>query len=250
MAADEVTIKVLPSHIDIDFVRRGQHVHKTTSLDNLQEVLARTNVQKSPLFPGQWGMQKFLKSGQHEIYVLTTEPGIREVAYDYVKEHDDGEDEYESKDVDTFKIPVPALCWIFLVDHCGSRVVYRNGSVHAIKGPLMSEDQQLFRCPFPNTNDTWICWGSEHDQPEGTSPKSITSWPTRFFSNPFNNDLSDDKFRSFTPEGINLFKGLHLFNYMDKKLKEDESFTFPSDILIPTRRFDEMLNSVSYDFLN
>lgn len=222
----------------------GMSSTKNTSLEAITNILTAQQSFKTPLLPGQWGVIKYIRQDTNEFYAYTVPPSIREVSYDF-----------RNNDVDetrTFRIPVPAQLWLFKVRYNPADDTRRlhSAMVHALKNPIMSENDPVFKMPFSNVGGN-VCWGSSSDTPVINSAKSLQSTPTQFFLRPFNNDLGDNRFNAFNDdregrEGVSIFRVQHLFDYMHEKLaaaeEAGETYAFPDSCLRSSRTVQEAIH--------
>jgi hypothetical protein len=226
----ETTIKLTKDAITVETVNdQGIRMLKNTNLETVQNLLAAEQKFDTGLLPGDWGTQRYIRKDTQEFFVLSVPASIREVEYDF-----------RNNDVDEerrFRIPVPASVWLLNINFNPADNSRRlNQAVaYALKNPILSERDEVFRMPFSNISSA-ICWGSSSAAPKITGGKSIQSMPTQFFLRPFNNDLGDNRFQSFPDgregkDGINIFRVNHLFEWLDDHLKKDPNFTFPLDKL-------------------
>lgn len=236
----ETVIRLREDSIIIEEEREnGMKAVKHTNLETLQNILTADVHIETPLLPGQWGVQKYLRKDDLEGYVITVPEMVREVKFDF---RQNGVDETRA-----YTIPVPASVWFFTVRYNpadNTRQLVQS-MAYAIKNPILSENDPVFHLPVANISGG-ICWGSGRSTPEIGSAKSIQSIPTQFFLRPFNNDLSDNKFESFNDEregreDVRLFRVQHLFDFLDYKLKQDEGYTFPYDVLRGDGTFDQRM---------
>lgn len=215
-----MSIHINPDSIQIETSRNGQKSLKNTNLRAVQEVLTRGERIETPLLPSQWGVQKYIKVNNREMYVITTPPHIHTMTYDF---RHDGVDE-----ITKYKIPVPGFCWILIVDHNPSDDTrrYVHGMAYALKNQILTENDQLWKFPFSNVDDSWMCWGDHANYPTIGKPKSIMTIPDQFLTNPTNNHLDHSKYESFRAElngtEIRLQKTSHLFDYLAKEQAKAE----------------------------
>jgi len=240
----ETVIRLKEDQITVETITDGVSSVKPTNLEALQQILVSDVHLETPLLPGQWGIQKYFMKGNTEGYVLTIPEGVRTVGYDY--EDDDEPTEYT--------IPLPAMAWFIIVNYDAGSGMRRINYVkpYALANPILSEDDRLYELPVPNVGSS-ICWGS--DSPAVSTAKSLQSLPTQFFTRPFNNDLSDDKFQPFYEdreghERVQLFRIPHLFEYMADRLAKDPSYTFPTGILEQRRTLRDEMRSFFGDYLS
>lgn len=245
MNIDRMSIHLLKDAVQIETVKDGRKTLKNTNLENVQQVLTRNVRIETPFLPGQYGMHKYIKNNSRELYAFSTAPHIREVKFDFRGETGERENR-------PYIIPVPAFLWFVTVDHNAQRDTrkYIHGMVYALKNPLLSERDRLYRWPFANVS-TYMCWG--RDIPPIGQPKSLQTIPDQFLSNPFNSDLDGGRFESFDDvvkgKTINRFRCMHLFEYLDRVHKEalekGEESQFKYDCLRPEATFKDALQQNS-----
>lgn len=216
--------------ITIDsFGEDGMKSTKNTNLENLQQVFLNEQAIETPLLPSQWGVVKYYRKNNYEGYVLTTAPTVRTVTFDC---------NLESWQAEELEIPLPPLLWIFEVraEQDGSKVL-QHSMVYALKHELLSLNDNVFHAPFPNIGISHgICWGTGN--PSATVAKSLQNIPARFFSQPFNFDLSNDRVQSFeyVDENDNTCLSTNAVYFIQKighDYLEQEDFAFPYDLLKP-----------------
>lgn len=233
---NKMSIHILPDNIQIETVKDGRKSIKNTDLRSVQEVLTRGERIETPLLPGIWGTQKYLKVNNREVFVITTPPHIREVAYDYSNDNGQG--------VQKYTIPLPGFTWMIANDvHPGSgKRRYVHGIVYANKNQVLTENDQLYRWPFANVGGS-MCWGAV--QPEISGSKSIQTIPDQFLTNPFNSDLDGDRYQPFTEKikgrTVDRFRCNHLIEHLhrmqEEAEKKGENAEFRYDCLRPARTF-------------
>lgn len=231
----KLSIHINPDSIQIETNRNGQKSIKNTNLRGVQEVLTSGERIETPLLPSQWGVQKYIKVNNRELYVITTPPHIHKVAYDF--DHD-GVDETKE-----YTIPVPGLCWMLIIEHEPSRDTrkYIHGMAYALKNQILTMNDNLWKFPFSNVDDTWMCWGSHDHYPKLGGSKSVMTIPDQFLTNPTNNHLDHRKYEPFEAEvngrTIRLQKTSHLFEHLDKEQtkaqEEGKNAEFPYSCLKP-----------------
>lgn len=214
---NRTSIHLNPDSIQIEVVRNGQRSIKNTNLQSIQQVLTKGERIESPLLPYGWGVQKYTKVNNREQYVIATPPLRHRAAYDMRRETGGG--------VEHFEIIAPAAVWIIHVEHNPATDArrYLHGVAYAIKQQVLSLNDRLYRFPFSNSSESYLCWGTERDYPVLGGSKSIQTIPDRFFQNPFNSDLDGNKFIPFQDEvngrTITRERTIHLLQHMDKEIK-------------------------------
>lgn len=229
---DSINIEILQEGVTVKTTKGGVTSIKETNLEQIQRQLTSNERIETPLLPSIWGVQKYVKRGKRELYVITTPPGIRKVQYT-------GDDRGE------YEIPVPAAVWfVTSQERAGGGRQLVHTTVYAIKNPILTGIEQLYRMPFSNCDNSYICWGDE--SPQISSPKSIQSIPDRFFGMPFNSDLGSNAYQPIKEEidgkEISHFRINHLFRYLDRKLKADKDFRFPNNHLNSYESFKRVLD--------
>jgi hypothetical protein len=232
MSANKITIEIERDHATI--ITRdesGIAETKAATLEDIQSVLLSERTLETPLLPGSWGTQKFISSGRNEIFAVTTAPKMMDVRYS------------TGSNIKNFKVPIPAMLWIFAfrVDKAEGSYRMVHSHVHALKNWIMSERDEVFDFPFSNVSD-YCCWGSI--EPTVNVAKGIANLPHLFMSGVFNGDLDNAKFNPFRWEKadengverrITAERTLHLFDFMDTKRREAEAkgepYDFPQSVL-------------------
>jgi hypothetical protein len=250
---NKVSIHLNPDSVQIETVRNGQRSLKNTNIQAIQEVLTRGERMETPLLPFGWGVQKYTKVNNREQYVIAT-PQAR------IKARFDMRGETGERENTEYDIVTPAAVWIFHVEHNPATDArrYLHGVAYATKQQVLSLNDQLYRFPFSNSNDSYLCWGSERDYPVLGGSKSLQTIPDRFFQNPFNSDLDGGKYNRFDDEvnGQKIVRErcIHLLQYLDKETKtadqEGRPAQFKNDILIPEVRLGEAIERWRRQYLN
>lgn len=191
----------------------GTRSSKPISLDDLSAIIQSHTSLRTPLLPGAWGTKMYVKRGNDEFFLFTTAPTVRDVKFD----SREGRRE--------FKIPTPGLAFFVCVaTRPGRQPSIVRSSLFAIPHQILGTGDSLYRAPFTNVyNTNNICWGGNLVREMGTVA-AVASIESQFFTNAFNHDLDDGRFRSFSG-ARNTFE---LFQWLDGK---DE---FPNDKLIRT----------------
>lgn len=229
---NRISIHIQEDDVELEIVENGVVKKKHTNIEQVQRVLTSTERIETPLLPGLWGVQKYMKRGKKEMFVITVPGMVREVTY-------------RGDDAGKYQIPVPASVWFIHTQERGNneRQLYHT-SAYAIKNPILTGLEQLYRMPFSNCDTSYVCWGDEY--PQITSPKSVQSVPDRFFAMPFNRDLGDGAYQPIKEEidgkEISHFRINHLFRYLDRKLKADKDLRFPNEVLNSYSSFRSVLN--------
>ena len=129
---------------------------------------------------------------------------------------------------------------------------YVHGMAYAIKQQVLSGKDRLFRYPFSNVDNRWMCWGNTPPPAIGAA-KGVQMIPDHFLGMQFNHHLDERKFEPFDAEvgghKINLFRTPHLFRYMDEQLKKDENFKFPMEILKPEGNLQDAIDYFQREYL-
>lgn len=247
----KMSIHINEDSIQIETNQNGRTSFKNTTLRGVQEVLTRGERIETPLLPSVWGVQKYIKVNNRELYAISTPPSIREVSYDF---RADG-----NREATKFKIPLPGFLWIFILDVNPNNDTrrYNHGMVYAVKNQILSENDRMFKFPFSNVDDSWMCWGDGNNYPTLGNSKSVMTISDRFLANPFNNHLDHDKYRRFEAEvkgqKIQLFKTSHLFDYLAKEQAkaeaEGKNATFKYDCLREQTTLGEAIRSYTDRFL-
>lgn len=218
---NQTSIHLKENTVEIEVIRNGQRSIKNTNIQAIQEVLTRNERTETPLLPYGWGVQKYTRVNNREQYVIATPQTIHTAKYDM-------RDETGDEEFPEYKIVAPATVWIIHteVNPGNDTRRYIHGVAFAVKQQILSLNDRLYRFPFSNSNDTYLCWGTERDYPVLGASKSIQTVPDRFFSNPFNSDLDGRKYNPIEEEvnGRTVVRErcIHLLQHLDKKVKEAE----------------------------
>ena len=230
MRPDSITIHIDPNSIKIESTYGDRKTVKHTTLESLKAAISQDYKLETPLLPGEWGLQKYVRYGSWELFALSEPPRFTTVKYNLY----DNDEEVEDEDFLHFNIPIPPLLWIFTTRTINNDRQLYYSAVFALKSSILTENDLLYRFPFSNVSGT-VCWG-ENDIQLSVNPKSIQSLPHIFFSSPFNSDLDGDKFRPFYDDKyINGYVDdtLSLFRYLHAKSENEkqEEPEFPLSIL-------------------
>lgn len=249
---NKTSIHLNPDSVQIEVVRNGQRSIKNTNIQAIQEVLTRGERMETPLLPFGWGVQKYTKINNREQYVIATPPARIKAKYDMRGET--GSDRHEEYDIVT-----PAAIWIIHVEHNAATDArrYLHGVAFAIKQQVLGLNDQLYKFPFSNSNETYLCWGTERDYPIIGGSKSIQTIPDRFFMNPFNSDLDGNRYSRFedTVNGQRIVRErcIHLLQHLDRETKaadaEGREAKFNNDILRPGPRLGEVIENMQRQYL-
>jgi hypothetical protein len=124
-----------------------------------------------------------------------------------------------------YKIPVPSMLWIMIVNCKDNRRSLHHTMAYAIRNPILSERDPMYVFPFSNVNHEYCCWGE--NEVSISIPKSIQTIPDQFMSGYFNSDLDGNKFQSFdwkkNDRVISAFRTSHFFEYLDEEQKKAEA---------------------------
>lgn len=228
MPTPTTTIVLGPENVTVTVENeQGMKSVKNTNMENVQQIFMREQSLETPLLPSQWGVVKYYRKNNFEGYVLTTPPTERKVYFDTgiggIPEET--------------TIPVPPLLWIFEVrtSDDGSKSL-THSMMYALKHELLSFKDKVFHAPYPNIGVSHgICWGDEI--PSVPTGKSIQNIPARFFSQPFNSDLSDNRVPSFRSDILGddtsnaLFHMVKLANDLALSKEEGQEYIYPFDSL-------------------
>ncbi|MEX3713489.1 hypothetical protein ABFV99_13890 [Cytobacillus horneckiae] len=182
------TIVMEPEKVTVSIIdEQGMKTVKNTNIENIQQIFMKEQAMETPLLPSQWGVVKYYRKNNYEGYIMTTPPTEREVNFSL------RENGIPNKTI----IPVPPMLWIFEVrEDREGRKSLQHSMCYAMKHELLSMKDQLLHAPYPNIGiGHGICWGME--LPPATTGKSLQNIPARFFSSPFNYDLSSGRVKSF-----------------------------------------------------
>lgn len=214
MENKEITFTLTNGYVKTTTTSAGGSISsKDISLEDFGKIVQKFTVQESDWLPSEYGLQKFHIGKNHNTYLIVTPAKLLSVVY--------GE---------KYNIFTPVLAWFlkFRNNGKGREMSYSQSQLWALKSPIFTTKEQLYRAPFSNVwPDGRICWGQEEGKLKFPTEKSLQGIPDRFFAATANSDLDESRFRTFTskygskPE---MFKANHLFKEMDKRLTEDISF--------------------------
>lgn len=225
------TIVMEPEKVTLTTIDdKGIKTVKNTNIENIQQVFLKEQAMETPLLPSQWGVVKYYRKNNYEGYVMTTPPTEREVNF-----------RCNRPIPDYATVPIPPMLWIFEVrkDQDGKKTL-SHSMCYAIKHELLSLKDQLLIAPFPNIGiGHGICWGDI--LPPAETGKSLQNIPARFFSAPFNYDLSSGRVKTFnytTPEVegeegefFQTDNAIHHMESLSRRLRErqeaGEVFSYP-----------------------
>lgn len=252
MTQDQTSIHLRPSSIEIEMIKDGKRTIKPTSLQAVQELLSRGDRTETPLLPSQWGVQKYTRINNREQFVISVPETRHTSRYDMRGETGD-------REAKEFEIVAPPTLWLIYteVNPANESRRYVHGNAYALKQPILTLNDNVFRFPFSNVSEGFVCWGNGDDYPVLSQAKSIQSIPDRFFANPFNSDLDGNKFSSFNSKinGRSLIveRTFHLLRHMDERIKEadkaGETFSFDKDILIRTHSVQDVIEQGQRNYM-
>lgn len=239
MVTPKTTIVLEPEKVTVETVNKdGIKAIKNTNIETIQQIFMKEQAMETPLLPSQWGVVKYYRKNHYEGYVLTTPPTERVVKFDIGR----------SSGLPTeVTLPIPPMLWVFevMTDQSGKKKL-THSITYVLKHELLSLKDKVLHAPFCNIGTSHgICWG--RTLPEVPVPKSIQSIPARFFSQPFNYDLSGNRVKPFEwthPNGNteNTESAIyHMMNEADKlkAAKEaGEAYSYPFDSLKPAGTMD------------
>lgn len=180
--------------------------NKIISLEDFGNLIQKFQSNDTDWLPGQFGLQRMEETKSQKMFAYITPPERKTVQYDDYK----------------YEIVTPILIWFVSVSKEG---YHRYSEVFALKSPLFTYKEELFKAPFSNVYPRGnICWGD--NDLEFPTNKSIQSISGRFFGAPFNGDLDEDRFRSGNGyNGHNMFRTNHLMKHQDHLLLKDGKTT-------------------------
>ncbi|UOE58131.1 prokaryotic E2 ligase family D protein [Cytobacillus oceanisediminis] len=161
---------------------------KNTNIENIQRIFMKEQAMETELLPSQWGVVKYYRKNHYEGYVMTTPPATRKITLDLRSNHIPAE----------LTIPVPPLVWIFeIFKNAQGEKTLTHSMIFTIKHELLSLKDKVLHAPYPNIGvNHGICWG-RGNTPSVPTAKSLQNVPARFFSQPFNFDLSVNRVKLF-----------------------------------------------------
>lgn len=252
MIQDQTSIHLRPTSIEVETIKDGVRSIKPTSLQALQEVLSRGDRIETPLLPSQWGVQKYTRINNREQFVISVPERRYTSSYDMRGETGD-------REAKPFEMVAPPTLWLIYteINPADDSRRYVHGNAYALKQPILTLNDAVFRFPFSNVSEGFVCWGDGSDYPMLSQAKSIQSIPDRFFANPFNSDLDNQKFSSFQSKinGRSLIveRTFHLLRHMDERIKEadkaGEEFKFDKDILIRTHTVEQVIRQGQQNYM-
>lgn len=242
------TIELYPEEVKVITVNEnGIKAVKNTNIENISAIFMKEQAMETPLLPSQWGVVKYYRKNNYEGYVLTTPATERKITIKGNFNRDNSID---------VTVPVPPLLWIFEVNTspCGTKRL-THSMMYALKHELLSLKDTVLHAPYPNIGISHgICWGREN--PEVPSSKSIQNIPARFFSQPFNFDLSSNRVQrmDYRNEELNIRESgtdcaiYHMLDMADRlaAAKEaGETFSYPFDTLktVGTSKVEDVIRS-------
>lgn len=242
------TIELYPEEVKVTTINeKGIKSVKNTNIDNISAIFMKEQAMETPLLPSQWGVVKYYRKNNYEGYVLTTPPTERKITIDARFNRDENLE---------ITIPVPPLLWIFEVNTTpdGSKNL-THSMMYALKHELLSFKDAVLHAPYPNIGiHHGICWGRVN--PEVPTSKSIQNIPARFFSQPFNFDLSSNRVKPFdySNEEFNIRQtstdsAIYHMLEMSEKLAAakdaGETFSYPFDTLksVGTQKVEDVVRA-------
>lgn len=236
MATDRMSIHLNSDSVQLEIFKDGRKTLKNTNLENVQKMLTQNKRTETPFLPGAYGTHKWIKNNNRELFVMSTQPHVRTVYFDFRGEN--GE-----RTPKPFEIALPGFVWLISTEHRPSTDTYKylHGMAYALKNPLLTENDRLYQWPFANVSN-YMCWGSS--APQLGKAKSLQTLPDQFLTNPFNSDLDRQNFNAFDDkvkgQTINRFRTMHFFEYLDRIQKEAKK-----DGMDSTFKYDALKNSVT-----
>ena len=176
---------------------------KNISLEDFGSMIQKFQSSDSEWLPGEYGLQRYVERKKYNVYCYVTPPKRIKVRY--------GDTNYE--------ILTPILVWFIGTNKSGQLT---RSEVYALKGPLFTYKEELFRAPFSNVyGEGNICWGD--NGLEFPTKKSIQSIYNRFFGAPFNSDLDENRINDVRDYNNNrMFRAQHLFRHLNHEIKEEK----------------------------
>lgn len=219
-----ITLEITEQGVSILKKEGSSITHQSTTVSELIRAFSEESAVTTPLLPGLYGSQQYIRSGNREIYVMS-EPAMKRKAFF----NDYGDDD----ETEEFDIVTPPVIFFFVVEVTSSgRRELLHTVAHSMKGPLLSQQQDLYVLPFSNTNQRYVCWGTNPQL--GDTGKSMSGLITQFFAAPFNSDLDSGKYNSFesdSAQGYSISSTHSLLKHLNHELDKDSSYTFPMNIL-------------------
>lgn len=252
----EASLTLKEGYVDVTVKNEKVNSSKSISYDSLAEVFEKRGDMVSPFLPGEFGLQKYVISGNREYYLYTEQPKIVTCKYSVSRgrryepdpgDYEDGTDDPEYEDaveryeaeegtsgddgmnINKFTAPI-LVYFVSLTKHSNGKYAVNDTLMYALKTPIYTGKEELFEAPFSNIYEQGrICWG--HNAISIPTLKAIQGISTLFFGSPFNTDLEGgrfDRFRRTYVDG-NASLTLHFQMETDAMLKDPEKT--PDDVL-------------------
>lgn len=195
----------------IELDDNGTEKKKTVMTEELLKSLSNNEIEyESDILPGPYGVRKIVTKGKNTSYLYIEEPRKVKLRYnlsEYRSSFEYGEDDDNMDEVYTFlrenNITVeeengdevaivdsvtPITAWMVKIYKNEDTVLYSNINVFALKTPVFTGNETLYRYPYSNVyDDAKICWGEISLQ--APSSQSIQGLSTLFLGSYFNLDL-------------------------------------------------------------
>ena len=222
----ETILSLKESYIAVETKHNGAHSQKNISYADMEKMFETKGRHSSAYLPGEYGLQRFDIKGNREIY-LYTEPARKAVTKYYINGDKTVKNDFM----------VPALAWFIVLDKNSSGYKYVEAQVFAMKTPVFTGKETLFRMPFSNVyRNNQICWG--RNVVNIPTLKAIQGLSTLFFASSFNGDLDDRRFqyfdRTFTKGQADrtVHLQMEVGEMLKKGLSEQDVLTFVESKLI------------------
>lgn len=244
--ANKTILELNEHYVDVHIKKDEMTTNKVIGYDNLTSLFQQEQNFQTPYLPGEYGLQKFSKVGNREHYLYLEPP--REITCKYSVDngssatdhidYDDYEDEdaYEealeewraehggSRGYEENQFLSPALLWmISLNKQSDGSYSVRQTNVYALKSPIYTGRERVYRAPFANIYDSGnVCWNEV--VVSIPQPKAIQGLSTLFFGGIANTDLDSNRFEYFDREYLKGRASLTLHFQMEiNEMLKDES---------------------------
>lgn len=248
MASPSTTIVLEPEKVTVTTVdEQGVKSVKNSNIETIQQIFMKEQALETPLLPSQWGIVKYYRKNHYEGYVMTTPPTERRITFDF----------YSGNNLPTeITIPVPPMLWLFevMTDANGNKKL-THSMTYVLKHELLSLKDPVLHAPYCNIGvNHGICWGNR--VPEAPTAKSLQNIPARFFSQPFNFDLSGNRVKEFLwehPNGneertdVAVYHMIKLANELAAAKEAGETYSYPFESLKAAGNLD--VNAVIKSYL-
>lgn len=212
----------------ITFEKLGDVVEsKNISISALSQAFAQNAAFDTGILPTNHGVVRYVEKNNKITMFVQLPARKRNIRY-----------RDESCSADYTNLPMPDCLFTFTYQRASDGKFSKIGEyVFALRQPLLSSNDNLYRLPFTNVYpDGEICWGGHTNVTSYTNLAGVSSIPEQFFASPFNNHLDDHRFNptNFDIAGQNV--RVSTVSTLLNALQTQE--VFPNQVLIKQDTFE------------